>query len=370
VAWLTPGPAGAQVSADLLSAGGAARFGPGHLSLSTGFVDRSDAVAAWLGDHYLAAWRDQSNVTRTMVGRISPDGVPLDGDGIEVSIGSSGSPPVLASNGRNAVVAWLDSGGVSASFVDEGGHVFRRMFDFPGGQPSVNWNGQQYVVVWRSPQGQALGLRMNGAGALIDNDPVTIGPVDGDPVVGWTGNAYVLAFRGPVPIVPAPLPAPVAVLAQFVSAKLTPIGTPILVANSLRATPPLVSDTIGGSLIVWEDAPAGAQQLRGARVVNGALIDPVNGFAIGPGSNATVFPNSIGWGVIAGEDLYTVSLSGVVVPHPGEFPFVPAGTRAFVVLGGPEPLVLYRRPPQGGEQAMQVVGRYVIPEIRQRAARH
>jgi len=65
-----------------------------------------------------------------------------------------------------------------------------------------------------------------------------------------------------------------------------------------------------------------------------------------------------------------VSVNGTVSPRVTEFPFVPAGTRAFVVLGGPAPLVLYRRPPQGSEQAMQVVARYVVTSHRERAARH
>src|SRR5207244_5528143 len=124
--WLTPQPSGAQVGADFLVSG-VPRFGLGHLSLSTGFVDRSDAVVVWRGDHYLAAWRDESNVTRTVIGRISPEGQPLDGAGIDVSVGVAGSAPVLATNGHTAVVAWQDAGGVSASLIDEAGHVFRRM---------------------------------------------------------------------------------------------------------------------------------------------------------------------------------------------------------------------------------------------------
>src|SRR5262249_53740495 len=170
MAWLTKQPSGAQVEADFLSSG-LPRFRPAPLPLSSSFVDRSDAVLVWRGDHYLAAWRDESNITRTVIGRISPDGHPLDGDGIDVSVGASASAPVLAGNGRTAVVAWQDTNGVSASFVDEAGHVFRKMFDFPGGRPSVNWNGQQYLVAWRSSQGQLMGLRMTGAGELIDQSP-------------------------------------------------------------------------------------------------------------------------------------------------------------------------------------------------------
>ena len=74
--------------------------------------------------------------------------------------------------------------------------------------------------------------------------------------------------------------------------------------------------------------------------------------------------------MVAGPNLFNVTVNAVVIPRPGEFPFVPAGTRAFVAVGGPAPLVLYRRPPQGSEQAMQVVARYVVTSHRERAARH
>src|SRR5207244_4009283 len=210
--------------------------------------------------------------------------------GSDGSVGIAASAPVLASNGRNAVVAWQDVNGVSASFVDEAGHVFRRMFDFPGGKPSVNWNGQQYLVAWRSSQNQLLGLRMNGAGALIDQNPVNIGAAfpNSDPVIGWTGNSYVFVSPAPLPL--PVVPAPVAVWAQFVSSTLTAIGSPIQVSGAISQPntlgTPIVADGPAGALIVWSQTAGSVTTLRAARAVNGALIDSQNGFAIGEGSNA------------------------------------------------------------------------------------
>jgi hypothetical protein len=373
LAWLAPQVSGAQVDADFL-VNGVPRFLPGHLSLSTGFVDRSDAVVLWRGDHYLAAWRDESNVTRVAVGRISADGVPLDGDGIDVSVGIAASAPVLASNGHTAVVTWQDANGVSASFVDEAGHVSRRMFDFPGGKPSVNWNGQQYLVAWRSSQNQLLGLRMNGAGALIDFNPVTIAaaPPNSDPVIGWTGNSYVFVYTAPLPI--PIVPAPIAVLGQFVSPALTAIGSPIQVSGGISQPntvgTPIVADGPAGALIIWPQTAGGATTLRAARAVNGALIDSQSGFAIGEGSNATAYGSAAGWGVVSGPFLWNVSPNGTVSPRFTEFPSVQVGTRSLLVLGGPAPLLVYRRPPVGSEQAMQVVGRYLFSARRERAVRH
>jgi hypothetical protein len=373
LAWLSPQTNGAQASADFL-VNGVPRFLPGHISLSTGFVDRSDAVVVWRGDHYLAAWRDESNVTRVAVGRISVDGVPLDGNGIDVSVGIAASAPVLASNGHTAVVAWQDVNGVSASFVDEAGHVSRRMFDFPGGKPSVNWNGQQYLVAWRSSQNQLLGLRMNGAGALIDQNPVNTGAAltNSDPVIGWTGNSYVFVYAAPLPV--PVVPAPAAVWAQFVSPTLVAIGSPIQVSAAVSQPntlgTPIVADGPAGALIIWPQTAGGVTTLRAARAVNGALIDSQNGFAIGTGSNATAFGSAAGWGIVSGPFLWNVSPNGTVSPRFTEFPSVQVGTRSLLVLGGPAPLLVYRRPPVGSEQAMQVVARYLFSARRERAVRH
>ena len=371
-AWLSVLPNGPQVTADFIfNGGGSLRYGPGSLTLSSSIVHRSDATVVWRGDHYLAAWQDASGSTSAVVGRFTADGVPLDGTGISLS-GSSASVPVLASNGRTAIVAWHDFGGVSASFVDEAGHVARRMFDFPGGQPSVNWNGQQYVVMWRSSDGQLLGLRLTGAGVLIDAGPLTIAPVTGDPAVGWTGNSYVVAFPEVSPL--AVFPPPVQLWAQLVSPSLTAIGSRIQIAtsavNETLGTPTVTDSPAGGSLIVWTRIAGGVTTIRAARAINGAIIDPVNGLLVGQGSNPTVYGNTAGWGVVNGPFLFVVTRNGVVGGPFFEFPFVPAGTRASVVLGGPAPLVVYSRPPVGTEQMIQVVARYLFKVQRERAVRH
>src|SRR5439155_1198647 len=113
--WIESQVTGPQVLANTLSIGGQLSYTPGSVILSISFVDRSDASVVWRGDHYLAAWRDASNITRGVIGRISVDGQPLDDIGITVSSSASAAAPALASNGRTAVVAWLDIEGVASS---------------------------------------------------------------------------------------------------------------------------------------------------------------------------------------------------------------------------------------------------------------
>jgi hypothetical protein len=367
VVWNELRGASMQMNANILAAGAPVLLLPSQLLLSTSFADRSDALVVWRGDHYLGAWRDLNDVSRAVVGRFNAEGQPLDGTGTRISTGASAAPPVMASNGRTAVVAWLDLNGVASSFVDEAGRVSRLSFDFPGGQPAVNWNGQQYLVAWRAPNGQLLALRVSASGALLDTQAVTVGPVSSTPFIGWTGNSYVVVFTQEPACFPFCNSSP-SLWAQLVSASLVPVGSPIQLSQERVGTPAL-ADGPGGTLVVWPRTVGNATALRGARIFNGAILDPLNGFDIGTGTDATVYASVAGWGVVSGPYLWTVSRNGAVAPRQFEFPFVPVGAHAAVVLGGPAPLVVYRREPVGAEQMMQVVARYFTGPARHRVVR-
>lgn len=357
-----------EVSADIVSPSTLPFHLTAHVLLSASFADRSEAPVVWRGNHYLAAWRDALEFARVVFGRFTADGVPLDGSGVLVGSGGSSAPPSLASNGRTAVIAWLDINGVASSFINEAGEVSRLSYNFPGGLPSVHWNGQQYLVAWRSTQSQLLGLRINGSGQLIDNAPITIAPSSGQPFIGWTGNSYVIAYQEIPDCAPSCGTAPI-LWAQLVSSGLTAIGGRIQLSEPSAGTP-AVADGVGGTLIVWPRTVGDSTTLRGVRVLNGTVLDSLNGFEIGAALQASVFGSAAGWGVVSGPYLWVVSRNGAVSPRFPQFPFVPAGAHSAVVFGGPAPLVVYRRDPVGSEQMMQVVAHYAFSPKRERAAKH
>jgi len=357
-----------EVSANIISPATNLFRLPGNVLLSSSFAARSEARVLWRGNHYLAAWSDALDSTRVMFGRFTVDGVPLDGSGVQVGSSLTGAPPALASNGTTAVVAWVDINGVSSSFIDAAGRVSRISYDFPGGEPAVNWNGQQYLIVWRSNTGRLLGLRVSGAGQLIDNQPVDIAPFPSRPYLGWTGSGYV-AFSQVLALCAPPCSQTGPILAQLISPALTAVGSPIQISDDL-ALPPSLADGPGGTLIVWPRLAGTTATLRGVRIFNGAVLDSLNGFAIGAAPDATVYGSPAGWGVVSGSSLWLVSRNGTVSARLPQFPFVPAGARASVVLGGPEPLVVYRRAPIGSEQMNVVVAHYAFTPGRQRAAKH
>ena len=368
VVWTDHRGAVEQTNANIVTAGTTALRLPLTLLLSASFPDRSDAAVVWRGDHYLAAWRDAFDLTHAMVGRFNADGQPLDGPGISISSGRSAAPPALASNGNTAVVAWLDLDGVASSLVDPTGHSSRLSFGFAGGLPDANWNGQQYLVAWRTPDGQIVGLRISGTGSIIDVQPVTIAPGSGDPLIGWTGNAYVIVYPENPPCFLAVCPPSATLWAQIVSPNLTPIGSRIQLSGAAAGTPVIASGA-AGALVVWPLTAGGTTTLQAARVVNGAVIDALNGFPIGAATYATAYATATGWGVVSGPYVWSVSSNGAVSPRVTALGFVPPGVRSSVVLGGPEPLVVYRRDPIGDEQMKQVVARFLITSRRERAAR-
>jgi len=362
------GSSSTQMNANILGAGGPVLLLPQQVLLSISFADRSDAVVAWRGDHYFGAWRDVTDVSRAVVGRFTAEGQPLDGTGVNISTGASLEPPVMASNGRTALVAWQDLNGVASSFINELGQVSRRTFDFPGGQPSVNWNGQQYFVAWRATNGQLVGLRMSGSGVLLDTQAVTLGPIGGAPFIAWTGNSYAVVFEQSAPCFPVCNDI-TSLWVQLVSPNLTMVGSPIQLSQE-QVGPPALADSPGGTLVVWPRTVGSSTTLRGTRIVNGAVIDPVNGFEIGAATSATVYASPAGWGVVSGPYLWNVSPGGGVTPRQFAFPFVPVGAHSSVVLGGPAPLIVYRREPVGAEQMMQVVAHYFTGALRHRVVRH
>lgn len=341
---------------------------PNALLLSASFADRSDATVAWRGDHYLGVWRDALDATRVSYGRFTVDGVPLDGTGVQIGSGSQTVVPAMASDGHTAVAAWIDLTGVTASFIDAAGRQSRLAYGFPGSEPSVVWNGQQYLIAWRSNQGRLLALRVSASGQIIDNSPIDVAGIPNRPFIAWTGNSYVVVYQQFVTCGP-PCEPFATLFAQFVSPSLTPIGSALQVSDPFAFGDPVVGGGPAGALIVWA-RKSGTTTLRGARAINGALLDSVGGFEIGAASYATIYGSAAGWGVVSGPSLWTVSRSGGVGPRLTAFPFVPAGARSTVVLGGPEPLVVYRREPVGSEQMMQVVARYAFTPGRSRAAKH
>ncbi len=373
--WNEVRPGGiSQIYGDAVTPGGL-RYGAGQSALlSRSKPDVSEVSVVWQGDHYLASWLETSDTTRAVIGRFTPNGDLLDGNGITISAGTRSSAPSLATDGNTVLVAWTDVNGVTVSSVDGEGHVVRVAGPYPATikRPAVHWNGSQFAVFWHW-----LGLtaiRISPGGRTIDSQPVVVDPpgtASESPVVGWTGTEYIVV-RSVASILCTPCPPTLS--ARFVSSTLTPIGPLMRLSNSYAETP-MVADGPAGALFVWTEgtceacAGKGTLTIRAGRAAHGALLDAPAGIEVGPGEHPTAFASGTGWVVVSGPYTWTISGSGTVGPRMTSFSFVPPGASSMVVSGGPNRLVVYRRPPVGNEQMAQVLGRYLL-EPRRRPIRH
>lgn len=368
--WNEVRPGGSsQIYGDAVTSGGSLRYGPGQSTLlSRSKPDVTDVTVVWQGDHYLASWLETSDSTRAMIGRVTPNGVLLDGNGITVSAGARSSAPSLATDGSTAVVAWTDAAGVTIFSVDGAGHSVRVAGPFPAAieRPAVHWNGSQFAIFWQSAQ-RLTAIRLGRDGRPIELQPVTIGESFGAPVAGWTGTEYVVVTRSPSTACD-PCFGSYDLFTQFVSSSLAAIGQRSSLANSFAGVP-FVADGLSGALIVWLQNRSGGSTIFAARAAHGSLLDrpPI---AIGRESETpTAFASGTGWEVVSGPYTFEISGNGTVGPRSTTFSFVPQGASSMVVSGGPARLVVYRRAPIGSEQMAPILGHYLF-EPRRRPVRH
>ena len=374
--WNEVRPGGvSEIFADAVTPGGGLRYGAGQSALlSRSAPDVTEVSVVWQGDHYLAAWLETSDTTRAVIGRFTPNGDLLDGNGITISAGARASAPSLATDGTIAIVSWADASGVTISSVDGGGHVVRVAGPYPAliERPAAHWNGSQFVVFWRSAQ-ILTAIRLAKEGRVLDAQPVAIGPADGAPVAGWTGTEYVVVMRqggGNCIFMGNDDPRCKILRVQFVSSSLSAIGSRMQLLGA--AGTPTVVEGLSGSLIVFAAPSAslsGASTMRAFRAAHGAVLDSGFGIEVGPGESPTAFASGTGWVVVSGPYTWTVSSDGTVGPRMTTFGFVPPGAVSMIVVGGPSTLVVYRRLPIGNEQMAQVLGRFLF-QPRHRPVRH
>ncbi|MEO6260274.1 MAG: hypothetical protein ABIP63_07965, partial [Thermoanaerobaculia bacterium] len=262
--WNEVRPGGiSQIYGDAVTPGGL-RYGAGQSALlSRSKPDVSDVSVVWQGDHYLASWLETSDTTRAVIGRFTPNGDLLDGNGITISTGTRSSAPSLATDGNTVLVSWVDATGITVSMVDGAGHVVRTAGPYPAliQRPAVHWNGSQFAVFWQG-FGGLTALRISPGGRTIDSQPVVVDPPgtgSESPVVGWTGTEYIVvrsvASQLCIPCSPPTL------FARFVSSSLTPIG-PLMRLSNPYLEIATVADGPAGALFVWTEGGKGTSTIR------------------------------------------------------------------------------------------------------------
>lgn len=244
---------------------------------------------AFGGTNMLGVWEDQRG-DAISGGRVSPDGIVLDPEGIVISSapGLQASPDV-ASDGQDFLAAWQDERNtgyreVYATRITAQGTVLD-----PAGipvstggccrfSPSVAFGGGNYFVAWVHPSDftDIRAARVTPAGVVLDpaGIPVsTAGNWQWDPAVASDGTDYLVVWWDQ-------RSTPNGTYGTRVTAGgavLDPNGIPISGGHGGRA--PAVAFDGTNYLVVWEDDRGGGS-IYGARVTPAGVVLDQNGILV------------------------------------------------------------------------------------------
>jgi hypothetical protein len=102
--------------------------------------------------------------------------------------------PAVASNGRDALVAWQGQGGLSAKLVAADGTIGETLLLASGGtamRPAAVWNGHEFLVVYERDE-VLHAVSVSASGVVSSTLPFDLGRGNSDPTLIWTGTDYLL----------------------------------------------------------------------------------------------------------------------------------------------------------------------------------
>ncbi|RKI75240.1 HYR domain-containing protein [Corallococcus sp. AB049A] len=247
---------------------------------------------------YLVIWTVDNGGNQDVIGtRVTTlTGTVLDPKGIRLATGPNNqSHPSVATDGRNFLVTWDESGSVKgARYEISSGSRLGSVFSLStaaGGQSSsaMAFDGTQYLVVWNDSRngtpGDVYGTRVRASdGVVLDpaGIPIGTGPgAQGSPAVSFDGSRFLVAWSDSRndPMSDDLYGARV----DAAGTVLDPAGIPISTAAGGQSHPSIAS-MAGTFLVTWDDARDGVTGTFGARVrgSDGVVLDP-QGLAIATG---------------------------------------------------------------------------------------
>ena len=248
------------------------------------------------GANFLAAWSDDrtsSQDSDVYLGRVSPQGATLDGNGRLLSAAANNQRGgAVATDGRGYLVVWEDDRDRPVTIyaralgpdglAETSGAVSVGLSTVDRTLPDVAFGGGVYLVTWLElPPSNALRVaRFSQAGALLDPGGLLIASgnvVRSRPRVAFDGANFLIAWedrRTGGPDVWAARVSPGGMV-------LDPAGVPVTALGNLEWDP-AVAPAPGGFLVTWADYNGGLH-VAGARVSSaGAVLDP-GGFRVSLG---------------------------------------------------------------------------------------
>jgi hypothetical protein len=216
VVWADRQPGGVDLRGARVSSAGQV-LDTGTFALFTGTGDKdSSVVASSNGTDYLVVWTDQQSGNLDVRGaRVSSAGQVLDTEPLAFATGTGSQyQPAVASDGTDYLVVWTDVGvgeaHIRGTRVSSAGRVLDTgalaLSTEAGSQnePSVAFNGTDYLVVWDDTGGSSSfvrdirGTRVSREGQVLDVGGLSISSAVGDqhsPSVASDGAGFLVVWR-------------------------------------------------------------------------------------------------------------------------------------------------------------------------------
>jgi hypothetical protein len=254
-----------------------------------------DVAMARSSSNYLAVWREKNG---TYAGRLSLDGLPLDGRG--VLLGSNTGKPSVIFDGTSYFVVLRNQLSPFAFFngynpplsivrVDPATGTVLSVFRIAADDLNVASDGVTRIAVWtESANSRLVAASLTSSGTIASAPVFVAAPPPGmgvaHPSVAWNGTMWFLAWEEetiPVPFLPGGPSYPVsqAVRGARLSPELIPLDTqPITLATVpfLNILSSRVASDGHDFLVAWtaETLPDGKPSVRVRRVLpTGAIAD-------------------------------------------------------------------------------------------------
>ncbi len=338
-------------------------------TVADGYLEGSQQPVACNTAGCLAVWSvfsaDHMRTVAIRAARIGPTGALLEPSTVTLSEGSTSRySPSVATDGTNFFVVWvLEGTGVvgarvsgSGALLDAGGVVLAPPATGSQQNPTVAWNGHDYLAAWQeAPAGVSAirGTRVSAGGVVRDPTGLAIGPLTAStrrmPTVVGVGDGFVVAWEDA-----RVMPYGDLYLARVAADGTVrdPAGVHPFTAFHTRTSPALSSDG-SRALLVWQDGDGGPNGVQSALLGADGLAGAVSVLGTTPGRPSAAFDGShhlVAWARSSVVHHALLSPAGVPVA-PGDHtlgagafepPFLASGGAGFqgVVQGGGTPGVL------------------------------
>lgn len=191
---------------------------PSGIQICSTIHSQTFPAVACDGTNYLAVWQDARDTTSNQYdiygARLNTNGVLIDTNGFAVMAGPELQiEPSICCDGSNYFVVWedrrtqalgingarVDTGG---TVLDPGGIVISGIANLPEWQPSVTFNGADYLVVWTDDRNgtypDIYGARVDPNGTVLDtlNIPISLtSGVKGNAAVASNGSGFIAVWE-------------------------------------------------------------------------------------------------------------------------------------------------------------------------------